>query len=857
MNNFAALDAVQDFGLEELQELLTSWPHENWPPGPIRDGLYERIRQVLGELVDGGDLAKPDFLVLVRQALLTSTAKTGGTRRLKVSAGADWPTELEWQSVGVEVFTQEDTFLLDAGPWFPDWLRTGEQGVFSKSFSSEIVRTDAQCAADPFFKDVTGYPHYASAGQREAVRGALLLPPGETLMVNLPTGTGKSLVGQVPALLDAKDGSITIFIVPTVSLAIDQERQIQKYLELRSDVDDCWPLAYHNGTSKEERAGIHRRLLAGTQKILFTSPEALISTLLKTVKLINEKGYLRYLVIDEAHLITHWGDEFRPAFQMLAGLRNSLLEEAVQTKFCTLLLSATFTLDTMNTLASLFGPKEKVQMVSAVHLRPEPQYWNYKARSKSEKESCILEALRHAPRPFILYVTTREEARCWFQILREEGYQRLKKFDGETPAKDRKETIQAWVDEELDGIVATSAFGVGMDKGDVRTIIHAAIPESLDRFYQEVGRGGRDGKPCNSLVVYTSNDWGLAENMAAPSIIGSELGFERWKAIYETRSDEWPDGSFLVDLKAVRSGLRTSNDANEKWNMRTLQLMARTGLLELNVDLGSEVDQDDFNPGGLWFDMRVRLLRHDHRMKETWGGIVEECRAATLSAGNKNLLLVKRMLDKKDEMSAILSELYSSKESDWPVTVSSVCGGCSDDLFGCSETVIYTPPYAVPVNRVFENTLDNWEQVFPNLDPVGLLVFYDKNVQFQKDILRVTRWLVSEVGVQELFLSNNLLLTEKERLDWHNIYKSSPRKLVVHRGLEEFFNEPYSPLFRLSIFGDNVSQDEIESELLLDRPFQIVLLPEDAMDPSHSGRRLRDVASNTIKISQMLAIIQL
>jgi superfamily II DNA helicase RecQ len=142
--------------------------------------------------------------------------------------------------------------------------------------------------------------------------------PGTSLIVNLPTGSGKSLVGQAPALVYKEEGNLTIFVVPTVALAIDQARQMSDYL--KRTFGAVWPLAWHGGTSSEQRASIRERLGSGTQRIIFTSPEALLTSLLRTVEEVAKSGMLRYLVIDEAHLITQWGDEFRPAFQTLAGL---------------------------------------------------------------------------------------------------------------------------------------------------------------------------------------------------------------------------------------------------------------------------------------------------------------------------------------------------------------------------------------------------------------------------------------------------------------------------------------------------------------------------------------------------------
>ena len=124
-------------------------------------------------------------------------------------------------------------------------------------------------------------------------------------------------------------------------------------------------------------------------------------------------GGLRYLVIDETHLLSQWGDGFRPAFQMLAGVRRGLLAACAGEKFRTLLMSATLTPETVETIDALFAPKRSVQLIAALHLRPEPRYWIHREDDEVAKRRKVLEALRHAPRPFILYVTKRDDARAW------------------------------------------------------------------------------------------------------------------------------------------------------------------------------------------------------------------------------------------------------------------------------------------------------------------------------------------------------------------------------------------------------------------------------------------------------------
>lgn len=515
------------FGFTDLQFLIDEWQSAHIPETDFRNSILERICQILRAVQANptSSMWSADLLPLIRHCLLSESARIDSVANLRVPSTRPWPTRVDWERHSVEVIpVGGDAYILSARGWGPDWLGTEQDGVFHDAFTDRVVRASGNCEADPFISDATGFNTYSSPGQREAARAVFLMRAGETLLVNLPTGSGKSLVGQAPALVRKLEGSLTIFVVPTVALAIDQERAMSNYIRKMDQIQSVWPLAWYGGLSKEKRAEIRMRLRNGTQRILFTSPEALTTTLLGAVSEAARAGMLQYLVIDEAHLVTQWGDAFRPSFQALAGLRNNLLRTSPM-GFRTVLLSATYTQESIETLANLFGPPERVNMVSAVHLRPEPQYWIHHAASKTEKQECVLEALRHAPRPFILYVTKREEIREWNALLRTRmGLLRIDCFDGGTGPTERVRIIDDWVNNRLDGIIATSAFGVGIDKGDVRTVIHATIPETLDRYYQEVGRGGRDGRPSVSLVVYDDTDWVLPKRLARPQIVTEELG---------------------------------------------------------------------------------------------------------------------------------------------------------------------------------------------------------------------------------------------------------------------------------------------------------------------------------------------
>lgn len=846
------------FGFNELQTCLANWP--TLPPAPAtsEDPIIDRIRLILLASREGKSLAKADLQPLVRHLLLREVANSGHPKELRVPTAPDWPTASEWSKHGLSALTVgENAYLLSAQAWHPTWLEASVEGVFADAFSDKMVRQDGRCPADPFIEAVTGFKDYSSPGQRESIRASFLTPPGDTLIINLPTGSGKSLVGHAPTLVHRQDGNLTLFVVPTVALAIDQARQMEQHLLRDSSSHQRRSLAWYGGISAAERSEIRQRMLNGTQRILFTSPEALTTSLLRTVFEVARNGMLRYLVIDEAHLVTQWGDEFRPAFQALAGLRNSLLRQSGNQPFRTLLLSATFTPETIDTLANLFGPPERVQMVAAVHLRPEPQYWWAKAENFDEKMTRVLEALRHAPRPFILYVTKRDDARNWYQALKGSGYQRVRLFDGDTPDAEREAIIDAWVANQLDGVVATSAFGVGMDKQDVRTIIHATIPETLDRFYQEVGRGGRDGKSSVSLLVYDDSDWSISKRMANPTIISNELGLERWQALHDSRQDDSQDGCFRVNLEAIRAGRTGSNDEDVRWNMRTLLLMSRAGFLNLELEPSMESNSENNyeNPASILASLstvKIRLLREDHLLPAAWEDAISSSRMKTLDSGNRNLQLMQRMLVKRQEVSQTLAELYRSSSQQWPIIVTRICGGCPSDRHNELLEKYYRVPPASPVHRVSMIKLDNWRGRFPHLDPRYVPVFYDPQEQ-KAELVRFLRWLIAECNVQELCSDKNSWITTSP--EGRELYKLASSGVVIYRTHQELEEEPYTPLARVTIFDAQITKEQIQLAQLVQRPMHIVLYPLQAPDPVHLSRCLKDTATNSANLEQLHAVI--
>lgn len=852
------------FGFTDLQALISDWDGSTAiPEGGFHDGIYDRLSQIIGLARQHGTMSarRADLPPLIRHSLCAESARTGQTEVMWVPTGRGWPSAQDWEAHAVQALPAGDALVLSAQEWYPEWLGSTSGGVFHDAFTEKQVRIESACAADPFIADATGFKAYSSAGQRDAVRAVFLMKPGDTLLVNLPTGSGKSLVGQAPALVRKLAGALTIFVVPTVALALDQERAMRDFIQRSEGTNKAWPLAWHSGLDDVKRAEIRARLRDGTQRILFTSPEALTTSLLRAVTEAAHAGMLQYLVIDEAHLVTGWGDAFRPAFQLLAGLRHALLRVAPRA-FRTVLLSATYTQETLETLATLFGPPDKVHVVSAVHLRPEPQYWFSHAADAHDKQTQVLEALRHAPRPFILYVTTRAEIRQWESVLKySAGLRRLACFDGSTSTQDRATIIQDWVDNRLDGIIATSAFGVGIDKSDVRTVIHATIPETLDRYYQEVGRGGRDGRPCVSLLVYEDRDWLLPERLARPMIISQQLGISRWKAMFDTRRPTGQDDVYEIDIEARRAKLRSTSEYNVDWNMRTLILMARAGLIALDVGVAEDTAQTDHPEQdeassllAALANIRVRILDDGHLLPEVWDKRVSGSRSATLQAAQRNVTLMRALLKDKCEVGATLSQLYRINSGPWPVSVTRVCGGCPQDRFDATLSRRYRMPTPTFLRTVDHPDLTQWSVRFPWLDPGFVYVFYEDDApaaDLSRAIVCFVTWLVNECGVREVSTSANSALAHLP--EWQRLYRRAPEGVVLHRHLDEA--EPYTPLARVTVLDAESAPTMLDQVHLLERPYHIVLLPRSQPDPSNPLRALADVTVNAAFLQQLLPVI--
>ena len=349
-------------------------------------------------------------------------------------------------------------------------------------------------------KKYWGYSSFRSL-QDEII---LSIANGRDTLGLMPTGGGKSITFQVPAL--SADG-VCIVITPLIALMKDQVENLKK--------KGIKAVCVFSGMTKDEILVALDKCILGDYKFLYISPERLLTDIF-IVKL--EQMNVSFLVVDESHCISQWGYDFRPSYLQIAKIREYLPEVPV------LALTATATTDVVNDIQEklLFKEKNVFQKSFA------RENISYIVREEEDKSKLLLKILHSVDGSAIVYVRNRKKTKEISEFLNTHSILSDYFHAGlNNQTKDKKQ--QAWKSNTCRVIVATNAFGMGIDKPDVRIVVHLDLPDSLEAYFQEAGRAGRDEKRAYAVLLYAKSDATKLKKRIADSFPEKE----KVKRVYE------------------------------------------------------------------------------------------------------------------------------------------------------------------------------------------------------------------------------------------------------------------------------------------------------------------------------------
>jgi ATP-dependent DNA helicase RecQ len=321
-------------------------------------------------------------------------------------------------------------------------------------------------------------------GQRAVIDA--VLAKRHTLAI-MPTGAGKSLCYQVPAMLMP---GMTVVVSPLIALMRDQFEKLSELGLEAVQVNSTIPM----GDIRRARAKIGRRAV----EFVFTTPEQLAATELRQLL---AGAAVDLVVIDEAHCISQWGHDFRPAYlDALSGLRTFGSPTI-------LALTATATPDVIADIERQLNVGSLRVINTGTH-RPNLSYHVRPVSSEADKQRHLIDIVSGATGSTIVYAATVRHVDALHALFRREGIPGTS-YHGRQRAQERAAAQDAFMTGAVPIIIATNAFGMGIDKPDIRTVVHYDLPASLDVYYQESGRAGRDGQPAECILLFQRRDRGL------------------------------------------------------------------------------------------------------------------------------------------------------------------------------------------------------------------------------------------------------------------------------------------------------------------------------------------------------------
>lgn len=414
---------------------------------------------------------------------------------------------------------------------------------------------------------------------------------GRDTLALMPTGGGKSITFQVPAL--ASDG-LCLVVTPLISLMKDQVDNLTKR--------DIKAMAIHSGMTRDEIDVALNNCIYGGYKLLYVSPERLGTELFK-IRL--PKMNVSLITVDEAHCISQWGYDFRPSYLKIAELREHLPNVPI------LALTATAT------------PQVAIDIMDKLRFR-QPNLLSksfergnlaYLVRNTDDKQNYLLKIINNTQGSGIIYVRNRKKVKEITYFLKKNGIS-ANYYHAGLSDEERSNRQNEWMTDFTKVMVATNAFGMGIDKPDVRFVIHLQPPDSLEEYFQEAGRGGRDGKKAYAILLCDATDQSKLEknvDVAFPEIQIIKNVYQALGNFLKVPSGGGKDLVYDFDLASFCSAFNYS--IITAYNC--LKILQREGYIEFNEDVNNPskvhfiVGRDDlyrFQVSNAAFDGFIKLM---------------------------------------------------------------------------------------------------------------------------------------------------------------------------------------------------------------------------------------------------------
>ena len=366
---------------------------------------------------------------------------------------------------------------------------------------------------------------------------------GDPVIAVMPTGAGKSLCYQLPAVVLGEKGGITLVVSPLIALMKDQVESLA--------ARGVPAVALTSAAGAGEQGQMLDGIRAGAYRLIYVAPERFRSPRFVDV-LRSIASKIELIAIDEAHCISEWGHDFRPDYRRLGEVITNLGVPRIAA------FTATATPEVRTDIAHQLGFDKEGTAPPRLHVRgfdrPNLTYSVVKAGGTDDKTRQLIELVRMRDGGVALvYAATRKNAEKYAAELKRAGM-RARVYHAGLEGDVREKAQDVFMAGKLDVIVATNAFGMGVDKSDIRLVVHADIPRSPEAYYQEAGRGGRDGKPTRCVLLFNHGDIRLQEFLIDASFPSAELLRGLWKLL----RDRPQLGSLRPDQEELEARLRKS-----------------------------------------------------------------------------------------------------------------------------------------------------------------------------------------------------------------------------------------------------------------------------------------------------------